>query len=159
MIWLFGVLVVIPLAVNYAACRVDYQRHMDAFMLASMLCVFWAVTNSIGMLWEFPESKKFHSLIDLLGLLTCVASYVTARRRWKAYLALIFLVQLGAHAAFWWAYDGNTAGSIAYAYKLTLNLTWLAQLVCVGASGGVVVFGGVIDHLRNRWGHRNLGGA
>lgn len=159
MVWLFGFLVLIPLAVNFSAIRIDYSRHIDAFALASMICVFWAFTNTIGLVWEWPESKKFHSLIDLIGLTACVASYIGRPRRWKAYLAMLFMVQLCAHAAFWWAYKGNTAGSIAYTYALTLNLTWLAQLVCVGASGGFVVLSCALDRLRHRWSSRHLDGA
>lgn len=159
MIWLFGALVLLPLAVNFAATRISYERHIDAFMLAAMICVFWAFTNTIAMVWEWPESKRFHSLVDLIGLATCVASYIGKPHKWKAYLAMLFFLQICAHAAFWWAYDGVTTGRIAYAYALTLNLSWLAQLLCVGASGGIAVLGYALDRLRRRGGGGHLGRA
>lgn len=150
MLAVFGIIVVLPLLANLYATRGDYKRYVDALMLSSMICMFWAFTNAIGALWAFPDSKKFHGLVDLIGLITCVVAYLTQRFRWKAVLAGLFMAQLVAHAVFWWVYDGATSGSIAYNYKLTLNLTWLAQIACVAYPGAGVVLRDTIHWMRGR---------
>lgn len=144
MLLLFGALVCAPVALNYAASRIDYSRYVDAFFAAVMLCTIWATTNIIGAVFPFPDSKKFHSLIDLIGLSGAVAAYMTQRQRWKLILAFLFLAQLATHAGFWWLWNTDRAaitplGSISYSYALVLNVLWLAQVVCVSTPGGACV--------------------
>lgn len=154
MLPVFAVMVSIPLVLNFLATRRDFERHMDALLGASMLCVFWALTTIFAGLWDFPESKKFHSLIDLIGLLAATAMYATQRRVWKVALATLFMAQLIIHALYWSVYGGPTSGSIARGYILTLNITWVAQLLCVAYPGGSVVLRSALDWVRR---HRGLG--
>lgn len=136
----YGLLVCAPFVLNFLASRDDYKRYVDAFFMSAMLCVIWGVTNLFGVLWDFPESKRFHSLIDLIALSICVASYMTQRQRWKLVLAVLFLGQLCAHAWFWWMMNTNPAavtpiGSIGRSYMAVLNVLWFAQIVCMSSPG------------------------
>lgn len=143
----YGALLTIPFALNFIASRHDYARHVDALFASGMLAAIWAFTNAVGVIWDFPENKQFHPLVDLLGLSIAVAAYVTQRQRWKIVLATLFLAQLSLHAAFWagQVYPPEMSGRF---YVGLLNVLWLLQLVSVGAPGGWHVAVRACNHLR-----------
>jgi len=167
-LFLYGTLVAIPLALNLAASRIDYGRHVDAVFASGMLCVLWALTNAIGVLYEFPQSKQFHSLLDLIALSAMVGAYMTQRQAWKLALCVLFLAQLAAHAVFWWmwwhtptewhtaAWRDTPLGSIGRGYMATLNVLWLAMLVCVAWPGGRCVRVRLGSRLRSDGRHPDL---
>lgn len=143
----YAVMACLPLALNFLASRDDYRRYVDAFFMSGMLCIFWAATNVFGALWDFPVSKQFHPLVDLIGLSVAMAAYMTQRQTWKLVLALLFLAQLGVHAWFWWAWVYSPHGGIGRDYIGALNVLWLAQVVSVASPGGGHVGASLFGHL------------
>lgn len=150
MMWLFAGMLCVPLFLNFAASRQNYTRFVDAFFISGVLCLIWTFTSVAAVIWPFPESKHFHPLVDLIGLLTVVLAYMTQRQKWKLTLAFLFLAQLATHAAFWWLRLNTSSGWVPYGYVAVLNVLWTAQLVCVGAPGGLYVLPRAFDHLRRR---------
>ena len=132
----YGALVCAPFILNIIASRDDYARYVDAFFMSGLLCVIWASTNILGVIWDFPTSKQFHPLIDLVGLAAAIAAYMTQRQRWKLVLAYLFFAQLCVHAVFWAMWIYAPYSGIGRSYMATLTVLWLAQLVCVGTPGG-----------------------
>lgn len=164
MMILYGLLLTIPFALNLLASRDDYKRFVDALNISAVMATIWSFTTFAAFLWEFPESKKFHSLLDLIGVSVCIAAYMTQRQRWKLVLASLFLTQLYAHVCFQavisppesllrqivpFEFAYMNASAVGRVYVTTLNLVWFAQLVCVGWSGGVHVGASALNHLRN----------
>lgn len=156
MMWLFAGMLCIPLALNYAASRQDYTRFVDAFFVSGVLCLIWAFTSVAAAIWPFPQSKQFHPLVDLIGLLTVVLAYTTQKQRWKLALAFLFFAQLVTHTVFWWMTMTTTSHGVAYGYVATLNVLWVAQLVCAGAPGGLHVLPRAFVHLRRLGGRVHL---
>lgn len=156
MMWLFAGMLCVPLALNFAASRQDYTRFVDAFFVSGVLCLIWAFTSVAAVIWPFPESKQFHPLVDLIGLLTVVLAFMTQRQTWKLTLAFLFLAQLVTHSLFWWLRMNAPWGGLPYGYVAVLNVLWLAQLVCAGAPGGLYVLPRAFDYLRRRRGLLHL---
>src|ERR1700755_3219359 len=101
MLMLYASLLAIPLALNVLASAHDFRRYVDAIIASVGLCLIWAFVTVIAQILPFPQSKQYHSLVDLFALAVCVAAFMTQFQSWKFVLALLFAGQLWAHAWFW----------------------------------------------------------
>lgn len=146
MLMLFASLLAIPLALNILASRDDFARFVDPMIAAVMLCLIWAFVTAVAQIYPFPESKKFHSLVDLAGLCAMTTMLMTRFAWWKLVVAALFAMQLWAHYWFW---DNWSAGvNIGRRYVMALNVLWLAQLVCVSLPGGTYAASRLVARLR-----------
>ena len=158
MIVLFAIAVLIPLLLNGVASRFDFRGFVDAFGLSVMVLMFWALTNVMAALLEPPASKALHPLIDFIGLSICIITWRSHKEWFKLALAGLFLVQMGLHATFWVEWATQPHGSLLYTYALTLNITWLMELVVLALPGGGYVVGRAIDWgIRDRRVHHRAG--
>jgi hypothetical protein len=155
MLFLYGMLLLVPFCLSYVASRADYARYVDALFAAGMLASIWAFTNAMALIWAFPDSKQFHPLVDLIGLSVAIAAYMTQKQRWKLVLAYLFLCQLFAHAWFHWPEAPLWIRAVlplpvmsGHDYVGLLNVLWLMQLVCVGTPGGGHVVVRALHYLR-----------
>lgn len=150
MLLLFACLVLIPLALNGYAFRGDIKRYADAFGAALMIVGIWAVTNTLGFVFEPPASKAIVPLIDFAAGATMITAWVSHKERWKLILAGLFLGQCVIHAMFWIVWLNYPSTDMLWRYQLALNVSWLLEL-CVVASPGVGnVAGRSLAWLRHR---------
>lgn len=150
----YGALTLVAVLVTWA----NSKRHPDAFGLALMLMVAWALTNVMDTLWDPPASKAFNSVTDLtIGLMALWAWY-TRRAAWKLNLALLFGVQSFAHVLYQ-GWFGATVEFTTYNYEAFLNATFALQLGCVVWPGGRDALVRAVARLRHRPVARSHNGA
>lgn len=151
MITLFAIAVLIPLALNGLASRFDFRGFVDAFGLSVMVVLFWSLTNVMAVVFNPPASKALHPLIDFIGLSICVISWRTHKEWFKLVLSGLYLAQIGLHATFWVEWATQPHGNLLYQYALTLNITWLMELVVLAMPGGGYVVGRAVDWGIHNW--------
>lgn len=151
MLMLFASLLAIPLAVNILASRQDFARFVDPIIASVMLCMIWGFVTAAAQIYPFPQSKQFHSLIDLAGLIAMTIMLTTRFAWWKLGVAALFILQLWAHYWFW---DNWSEGvNLGRRYILALNVCWVGMLICVSMPGGTYVASRALARLR---GARNV---
>ncbi len=150
MLYLFAALVVIPLALNWAASRYDFKNYADAYGVSVMLVLFWIITNLMQFIFSPPTSKLLHPLIDFGGLAFCLLSNRANPEKWKVILGGLFLTQLGLHGLFWVEWATQPARYMLYNYQLGVNIVWLLELAVTGSPGGRYVVGRVVDWSLHR---------
>lgn len=151
LIYLFALLVLVPLLLNGVASRFDFKGFVDAFGISVMLIIIWAITNIMAAIFAPPLSKALHWLIDFVGLSVCIIAWRTHRERWKLVLAGLFLAQLFLHALFWVEWQTQPHGNMLYNYVLGLNMIWLVQLATAAWPGGRYVVGRLVDRGAHSW--------
>lgn len=147
MLMLFASLLAVPLALNILASRDDFGRFVDPIIASVLLCGIWGFTTATAQVFPFPESKQFHSLVDLSGLIAMTLMFMTRFAWWKLSVALLFGLQLWAHYWFW---DNWSAGvNLGRSYILALNVLWVGQLVSVSIPGGTFIARRALVRLRS----------
>lgn len=169
---LYGLMVLVPWALNAWAAKHDFGRYADAVYMAAVLCCVWIATNAVALFVGPPQSKALHPIVDLIAL-TIVAQSVLVHdkdgpmRWWKTVLGLLFVLQVSLHASFWLAWWRNdlsletTIGKSVYSrYLWTNGLIWVCELVAAGWPGGRYVASRVVARVRSRGRlHRNAHGG
>lgn len=118
--------------------RTGPSRHVH--WAATFLMVSWFAYNVA--IKALPRLDLVTSLgaLDFVGAVFALGLYLSRPAWWKVVLAALFLIQSAAHMVF--LALAPTPAEV-YAYRLTLNLLFVAELLVV--AGPVVVF-----HLRRR---------
>lgn len=145
---LWGLVALVPLALNFRALKTDYREHVDAVGLSLMLVILWALSNIIAMSPPGPPQNMIPlTAIDLIATAICAAAWLTQRRAYKMALAGLFVFELWQHAAFWNAWPSP---GILYNYKASLNAAFALQLLVTGWPGGVVLVRDALSWLSHR---------
>ena len=118
--------------------RTGPSRHVH--LAATFLMISWFAYNVAIKALPRLDLITNLGLLDFIGAVLALGLYLSRPAWWKAVLAGLFLVQSAAHMAFL-AID--PAPAEVYAYRLTLNVLFIAELVTVAAP--VAIF-----HLRRR---------
>lgn len=120
-------------------------RHPDAVMAAFVMVLVWAVSACADAFLSPPESKLLNPVIDASLAIGIGWAWVTHRQAWKALFLALLAVQSLAHVGYQAEYR---APGVLHSYIAILNLTFLAQLVCVAMPGAGYVAGWIGGHLR-----------
>lgn len=118
----------------------DYRRDHDDGLVAVGLVYVWAISATLMMIvTEFlppstpPVWMIVGPVLDLSVGVYVARLHKRAPSRWKLVVVLISAFQLTAHVAM--ALGDKSAASV-YAYKFALNVSFVAQLLCVITPGG-----------------------
>lgn len=117
-----------------------------AAWMAGMLCACWLGFNLLAWTLPTPLAWAPLPLMDLGCLLLALTVARACGVVWPVVLACLFMMQLALHLAFWWSWltaAGGMQAGLKYQYALWLNLTFIAQLVCVAWPGALNVAGAV----------------
>lgn len=91
-------------------------------------------------LWLSPPwSMSFYPVEDLLIMSLCWYMWVRHPAWWKLALAIVFLAQLGVHAAFWLSGDGQTTALRSYIFANNLAFAFELLILTVTGAGYVAV--------------------
>ncbi len=133
----WGVMSLIPLALNWLAHRAERNRYVDSVGLSMMLVLFWAAYNIVI---TSPPGRPENMIplvgLDVLGVAVAMAAWVRHRRVYKLLLAGLFIAQLIIHVAFWLAWNAWPNPDLLYTYMACLNGTFALQLLAVAFPGG-----------------------
>lgn len=153
---LWGFVALIPFGLNTWALRDDYHGHVDAVGLSIMLILMWALYNlALVSPPGQPQNMLVLTAMDVIATGVCAAAWVTQPKPYKLILALLFVLQLALHAAFWlaWPRDG-----LLFNYKALLNATFALQLLTAAWPGGVALVRHGLDRLSDyRRAHHYVG--
>lgn len=118
-------------ALTLAMLKLAWEARADlpgVWGAALILAATWSASN-LAHFFLHPHPREFYPVMDSLCAATFALSWGGLRRRYLGLLALLFVAQGLAHAVFYnftpWDYAAR------YRYDLTLNLLYLAQLVCI----------------------------
>lgn len=135
----FGVLTLIPWALNMLAVRERRTGCDPALSLTVMIMSLWVVTTTLERTFSPPGSYYGHWALDLVALGACAWTARVKGVRFAAVLAWLYAFQICASAAYLlraWVAPGMAEGASHYVFKSVLNALFLAQLVAVGWPGG-----------------------
>lgn len=124
-----------------------------------MMLLGFGLGRLVSIWIDPPWSMAFYPVEDLLIMALCWALWLRQREWWKLALAIVFLTQLGVHAAFW--LSGDTQTATLRSYILANNLAFGFELLILTVTGGGHVAVVVRDRLRfaGAWRGYHLGSA
>lgn len=110
------------------AMGAGYYSHARSLRLAGcVLAALYLTTNvarQIGSLHMLP-----YPFLDTLALACFVFMYAREREPWQALMVVLFGIDMGLHGFFF--QTGDYRPHAVYAYDLSLNLVYIAQLATV----------------------------
>lgn len=123
-----------------------------------MMLLGFGLGRLVSIWLDPPWSMAFYPVEDVLIMGLCWFMWVKHPQWWKLALAIVFLVQLGVHAAFW--LNGDAETTVLRSYILANNLAFGFELLILTVTGGGHVAVVVRDRLRRPvpWGRYHLGG-
>ena len=142
---LLGCVAMGTLALSLATNR-PYNKHPDAVLLAWAMMFVWLICTVADTWLTPPESKALNAPLDAALGVWVLLLFVARHDRWK--LPLLFLLVLQGVMHFVYQTKPLTPG-ILWWYTLGLNVTFVAELVCIAWPGG--------RHALELWGRH--GGA
>lgn len=146
-ILIWGAAVVATVGVNFFD-----RKNPDALGVALMILMLWVSGRVIGLFYDPPASMQFDSVTDMAAGLVVLAAWWTRRSSWKLATAVLFLVMILNHAAFWL----SPRGEDAFLWYLKLRNTLFAlQLICV-AGPGVRYVGDRVAGALSPWLRRHI---
>lgn len=130
------------------------RRNPDALGVSLMILMMWCAQIVLQSLYTPPASMQLDSIMDLVAGLVVLAAWWTRRSAWKLATAVLFLVMILNHAAFWLSPRGDEA---FLSYLKLRNTLFALQLLCVAGPGvryvGSSVAGALSPWLRRHIGH------
>lgn len=138
--------------------RADHDDVAAAYALATVWIV-GACARSIFGDWEvYAEKAYFYAGpacdVVFLGLVVHLARWNSSR--WLRVLVGLAALQLLAHVAYGLS---DKSPELRDTYKLTLNVSYLAELACSATPGGLHGFRALLDRMRRRRGLARQGPA
>lgn len=130
-------------------------RHPDAVILSAVMVLIWGISMISDGLLAPPESKLLNPVLDAAFAVGAGWAWLTRREGWKIALLVLLAVQSLSHVVYQTEY--RQAG-VLWSYTLVLNMTFLAELLCImtpGASNVARWIGGVLRVHRDP--HPHLG--
>jgi hypothetical protein len=155
---LFPIMVVVPVAVNALAMKVD-PKHGDAFGLSLMVLSIWATQMTLSAFLPIPDRSGMNGMFDLMAGLIILGLWIRTGDQWLLWLLSLFVAQIYLAATFWWGWEVFSPGMTYGAYVRLNNVLWLLQLVTITAGGGACVVRRLIDDVRHRPDSRRALGA
>ena len=107
--------------------------------LGVMMLLGFGLGRLVSIWLDPPWSMTFYPVEDLLIMALCWIMWVKHPQPWKLALALVFLGQLGVHAAFWLSGDQQTGALRSYILANNLAFAFELLILTVTGAGHVVV--------------------
>jgi hypothetical protein len=138
--------------VMFAVCALARYLEDDADRVAraaAWLAFGVGVSRIISSVIDPPWSMIHYPAQDLFMLAMCMSWWQVRGEKWAVMLGLLFFVQLGLHAAFWWGHEPT----LLRRYIELNNAAFIGQLLVLTAAGGRHVVLGVRRRLPvlRRW--------
>ena len=130
----FTVAVFVPVAVNLYAVRVDKHMH-DALCMSFVVLTIWGLTRFMHMTLGEPEGKAMNPLLDVLGGMFALRSWLEFHKGWKVLLMGLFLAQCILAVPYWYGHETGGVVLPYLDYVRLNNILWLAQIVCISWPG------------------------
>jgi hypothetical protein len=125
-------------AVVMLAYRMDHKAGVVAGIGVLMLLGF-GLGRLLSLWLDPPWSMGFYPVEDLMIMSLCWYMWVRHPEWWKLALAIVFLVQLGVHAAFWLSGDQQTTALRTYILANNLAFAFELLILTVTGAGHVAV--------------------
>lgn len=129
------------------------RRNPDALGVSLMILMMWCAQIVLQSLYTPPASMQLDSIMDLVAGLVVLAAWWTRRSFWKLATAVLFLVMILNHAAFWLSPKGEVE---LLTYLKLRNSLFALQLLCV-AGPGVRYVGNSVAGALSTWLRRHIG--